>query len=228
MFGELPDRIAYRMPSGDDLPANTVEWKLDPARLVLLIHDMQRYFLRPLAADREPYGELIANTMLLRDACRAARIPVGFTAQPGGMTRTERGLLHDIWGGGMTKDDSDRPIVDELAPEDGDLIFTKWRYSAFHSSDLGNVMRSLGRDQLIVTGVYGHVGVLATAIDAYSRDIETFLASDAIADFTPEDHGMTLRYAAARCARVEPTRDLVAGLSAGLWECGSGVSRGER
>lgn len=215
MFGGIPDVISYEMPTPDELPANAADWKIDPKRSALLIHDMQHYFLRPLAAGGSPYSELVTNIGRLRDACVRAGVAVAYTAQPGGMTRAERGLLRDLWGEGMTKDDADRAVVTELTPGPEDRVFTKWRYSAFHQTDLLEQLRATRRDQLIICGVYAHVGILVTACDSYSHDIETFLVADAIADFSGGDHRMTLDYAAARCAMVQTTADLVAAVQTG-------------
>ncbi|NED81783.1 isochorismatase family protein, partial [Streptomyces sp. SID11233] len=52
-------------------------------------------------------------------------------------------------------------------------------------------------------------GVLMTAADAWSRDLRAFVAADAVADFSREDHDMALRWAAGRCARVAPTAALL-------------------
>lgn len=108
----------------------------------------------------------------------------------------------------MRREPADRLVVDELAPEPEDWIFTKLRYSAFHKSDLLERMRSAGRDQLIVCGVYAHVGVLMTAVDAYTNDIETFLVPDAVADFNADYHRMAVQYAAERCAVVLPAKEV--------------------
>lgn len=39
----------YPLPERGDLPDNTARWSIDPDRAVLLVHDMQRYFLQPFA-----------------------------------------------------------------------------------------------------------------------------------------------------------------------------------
>ncbi|MFI1916225.1 isochorismatase family protein [Nocardia sp. NPDC020380] len=215
MFGGIPDVISYDMPTSAELPENVVDWTVEPHRAVLLIHDMQNYFLRPLRAGGSPYSELVGNIARLRAACLRAGVAVAYTAQPGGMTPSERGLLRDLWGPGMTTDETDRAVVAELTPGPDDQVYTKWRYSAFHESGLLARLRADGRDQMIVTGVYAHVGVLVTATESYSRDIETFLAADAIADFSAADHRLTLDYAAGRCAMVRTTADLLADLTAG-------------
>jgi isochorismate hydrolase len=196
----IPSIAAYPIPTVSDLPRSTAQWTPDPARAVLLIHDMQRYFLKPFPASVR--DDLIATIAMLRERSVALGVPVGYTAQPGDMNEQERGLLKDIWGPGMRRTPADRSVVDELAPAPGDWMFCKLRYSAFFRSDLLDRMRRSGRDQLIVCGVYAHVGVLITAVDAFTNDLQTFLVADAVADFSAGHHRMALEYAAERCASV--------------------------
>lgn len=203
----IPDIAAYPLPGRGDLPERRVPWTVDPSRAVLLVHDMQRYFLRPFAA--ELADQVTANIAAVLGHCRAAGMPIAYTAQPGSMSVEERGLLRDFWGPGMRVDPADREIVDVLAPGPDDWRLTKWRYSAFHRSDLLERMRSSGRDQLILCGVYAHIGVLMTAVDAYTHDIQPFLVADAVADFSLERHRMGLDYAARCCAAVVSTKELV-------------------
>lgn len=205
----IPPIEPYQMPAAGDLPVNTASWRPDPARAVLLIHDMQRYFVAPVPEDG-PRPELISNIKTLRDHCAERGVPIAYTAQPGGMTEEQRGLLKDFWGPGMRVDPADRGVVEPLAPQEGDWLLTKWRYSAFYRSDLLERMQAAGRDQLIVCGVYASVGVLMTAVDAFTRDIEAFLVADAVADFSALDHRQALAYAAAHCAVVLTTKEALA------------------
>ncbi|MCX4804475.1 isochorismatase family protein [Streptomyces sp. NPDC058682] len=196
----LPPIAPYPLPTAESLPENLAQWTPDPERAVLLVHDMQRYFLNALPDPLRT--ELVHNTAQLRKRCAAAGVPVAYTAQPGRMTDEERGLLKDFWGPGMRTDPADRAVTPELAPAEGDWTFTKWRYSAFFRSELLPRMRAEGRDQLILCGVYAHVGILATALDAFTHDIQPFLAADALGDFSEDDHRLALDYAARRCAMV--------------------------
>ncbi|MEV4441598.1 isochorismatase family protein [Streptomyces sp. NPDC049577] len=207
----IPPIEPYPMPAAGDLPGNTAQWTVDPRRAVLLVHDMQRYFLKPIPAVG-PGDELVRNAALLRDNSTALGMPVAYTAQPGGMTEEQRGLLKDFWGPGMRVDPADRQVVEPLAPAPGDWVFTKWRYSAFFRSDLLARMRAAGRDQLVICGVYAHVGVLMTAVEAYTNDIQPFLVADAVADFSEAYHRLALTYAAERCAVVATTQDILAQL----------------
>ncbi|HEX5594557.1 MAG TPA: isochorismatase family protein [Micromonosporaceae bacterium] len=204
----IPFIELYSMPTAGELPANTAQWTINPDRAVLLLHDMQRYFLRFLP---EPLGgELVQNVARLRDRCSALGVPVAYTAQPGGMNEEQRGLLKDFWGPGMRTSAVDRQVIDPLAPALDDWVFTKWRYSAFFRTELLARMREHERDQLVICGVYAHVGVLATAIEAFSHDIEVFLVADAVADFSADYHRMAMTYAAQRCAVVTTTKEVLA------------------
>ncbi|TWP50542.1 isochorismatase family protein [Lentzea tibetensis] len=203
----IPPIVGYALPSSADLPESIPQWTFDPERAVLLVHDMQLYFLSPFP---EPMREeLVAAAAALRDQCAKRGVQVAYTAQPGSMTDEQRGLLKDIWGPGMRANGQNQEIVPQLAPADGDWVLTKWRYSAFARTDLLERCRAAGRDQLVLCGVYAHVGVLATALDAYSNDIQPFFVADATADFTEDHHRMALDYAAARCAVVTTAKGLL-------------------
>lgn len=204
----IPEITDYSLPEAADLPTSTVGWTPRADRAVLLVHDMQRYFLDPLP--RTVRRPLVENTVLLRERAVAAGVPVAYTAQPGDMTEQERGLLKDFWGPGMRRSPAERAVVDELAPAEGDWLLTKWRYSAFFNTDLLARMRAAGRDQLVVCGVYAHVGILATAIESFSHDLETFVVGDATADFSAAEHRQALAYVAARCGNVLAAQEVLA------------------
>lgn len=197
----IPIIEPYQIPHVHDVSTNLASWRLDANRAVLLVHDMQWFFLRSLP-DKSIARPLMEKIEKLVGRARSLGIPLAYTAQPGGMTVKQRGLLKDFWGPGMAVDPADREIAGNIGPQQDDWILTKWRYSAFFKSDLLRKLRDTGRDQLVICGVYAHIGILATAIEAFSNDIETFIVADAVADFSRERHLMALNYAAQSCAVV--------------------------
>ncbi|RLU89138.1 isochorismatase [Streptomyces griseocarneus] len=201
----LPTISSYPLPTADELPANRVSWTADPARAVLLVHDLQQHFLSAFPAGEQPLTGMLANTAHLLREARRLGVPVVYSVQRGGQTPEERGLQLDFWGPGVADDPEVLAVPGAVAPEPGDTMLTKWKYSAFARTDLEARMRAWGRDQLVLTGVYAHIGVMMTAADAWMRDIQAFVAADAVADFSREDHDMALRWAAGRCAVVTPT-----------------------
>lgn len=211
----IPPITPHPLPRPDELPTPVVDWRVDPERAVLLVHDMQEFFLAPFPPGADPVAGLVRNAARLRERCAGLGVPVAYTAQPGGMTPEDRGLLADFWGPGMRTRPEHRRIVAPLAPRPDDWRLVKWRYSAFHRTDLLERMRATGRDQLVLCGVYAHIGVLATAVDAFSHDIRPFLVADAVADFSAAHHRQALAYAAARCAAVVTTDAVCAALGGG-------------
>ncbi|MEV0123353.1 isochorismatase family protein [Streptomyces sp. NPDC050703] len=201
----LPAIAPYPMPSADELPANRVDWKVDPSRAVLLVHDLQNYFLSAYDGKAAPIPDLLSNVRTLKETASRIGVPVVHTAQPGGQTPEERGLQQDFWGPGLPDDAEAAAIAPEIGPAPPETVLTKWKYSGFVRTDLLDRLREQGRDQLVITGVYAHIGVLMTACDAWMRDIRAFVVADAVADFSPEDHAMALRWAAGRCAVVTTT-----------------------
>ena len=195
----LPTIPAYPLPVASDIPAPRASWQPEPARMALLIHDMQRYFCAPYGESDAPLGQVTRNIARLAGAARAAGIPVFYTAQKGDQLRPDRGLQADLWGPGMRAIPEHEEIVPALAPQPGDRVLVKHRYSAFQRSNLETLMRARGRDQIIVCGIYAHIGCLLTAAEAFMRDIEPFYAADAVADFSREKHDMALRYVADVC-----------------------------
>ncbi|MFF3767056.1 isochorismatase family protein [Streptomyces sp. NPDC001922] len=202
------------MPAAPGLPPNRAGWTVDPGRAVLLIHDMQHYFLGFLPAGEPPRQQLEDRVTELRRAAAEGGVPVVYTAQPGDMTEEQRGLLKDFWGPGMTSAPEHRGVPERFGPADGDTVLTKWRPSAFFRTGLLDLMRAQGRDQLVLCGIYAHVGVLQTAAEALANDIQSFLVADAVADFSEADHRMALDYAAARCSMVVPARTVLSAFGA--------------
>jgi len=195
----IPKIAPYDMPAGP--VSNRVHWQPDPRRAVLLIHDMQHYFLDKYDVTRSPIVPLVETIARLRAHCDTAGIPVYYTAQPVEQPAGDRALLNDFWGPGLTAPEhhARQPIIDELAPKAGDTVLTKWRYSAFQRSDLRERMRASGRDQIIICGVYAHIGCLATALEAFMQDVQPFFVLDAVADFSAEEHAMAITYVSGRC-----------------------------
>lgn len=204
----LPMIEPYEMPTELQRCPDQAGWRPEAFRAALLIHDMQQYFVDAFPAGQAPITDLVGNIALLRETAHSFGMPVIYTAQPGGMTPAQRGLLHDFWGPGMGVD-ADRQIIAPLAPAPEDVVLTKWRYSAFHGTTLANILYRYRCDQLVICGIYAHIGCLMTACDAFTRDIETFLVADAVADFSLAHHVMGLDYAAQRCAVTAHTRVVV-------------------
>ena len=214
----IPRIRPYSFEAGTGLADNVTSWRLEPRRAVLLVHDMQSHFVSmfdrtaetvarsqtPSAAHAGQLDVAIGSIGRLAGAARSGGVPVVYTAQPPAQRPADRALLTDFWGPGPA-DRQATGIIPQLAPDKGDTVLTKWRYSAFYRSDLGARMAVEGRDQLVITGVYAHIGCLTTALVAFMEGIQVFFVADAMADFGRDDHVMAARYVARRCGQVAAT-----------------------
>ncbi len=84
-------------------------------------------------------------------------------------------------------------VIDELKPEEGDIIVEKRRFSAFFRTDLDLTLRELGVDTVALAGINTNVCVLATAFDAISSDFYTILLSDCCASGRRELHDFIVK-----------------------------------
>ncbi|WP_238148352.1 isochorismatase family protein [Rothia halotolerans] len=220
----LPLITPYRLDPGERWK-NRTSWTLDPRRAMLLVHDMQNHFVD--AFDGGPDAQIslaVEEIASIRAACAEAGVPAIYTAQPPSQDPADRQLLTEFWGPGLD-DERAAAIIDRLAPTERDIVLTKWRYSAFFRSDLEHRMRNHGRDQLIITGVYSHIGCMTTALAAFMLGFQVFFVADAQADFTEEDHRMALDYVASRCGQTCLSADVKADLARGA-AVGAGAAGG--
>jgi nicotinamidase-related amidase len=79
-------------------------------------------------------------------------------------------------------------VQPELAPKENELVVHKKRVSAFAGSDLEIVLRSLGINHLVLTGVSTSGVVLSTLRDAADKDYTLTVLADGCADRDEEVH----------------------------------------
>lgn len=203
----------YQIPELGEIAQNKVEWRLRKKDCALLIHDMQEYFVNAYDKTQEPYITLAKNLVKIKTICQKESIPVFYSAQPGGQSLEQRGLLMDFWGLGIPNDGKQHEIIKEIKPLDCDELITKWRYSAFENTDLEKRLKELNRTQLIITGIYTHIGCLTTSVVAAMKNIKTFVIADATADFSLKNHKFALDYVSQLSGMVLDTKQFIEAIS---------------
>jgi nicotinamidase-related amidase len=69
-------------------------------------------------------------------------------------------------------------VIDELKPVADDHVIEKLRFSAFHRTDLDQMLRIMGVDTVLVAGITLQWCVLLTAADAVANDFHTVILED--------------------------------------------------
>lgn len=205
----IPRIPSHPPPNQSEWPSSRTEFQFDARRASLLVHDLQEYFLDFFEREAAPIPSLLHNVDKLLRRCRNADIPVIYSRQPTEQPAEKRGLLNTMWGQGLDTAPHRSNIESAVAPQPQDQILTKWRYSAFQRTSLLTQLKASGRNQLILCGVYAHIGCLATALEAFMYDIEVFFVADAMADFSQEQHRMALDCVANCCGTVLSTDQLI-------------------
>lgn len=104
-------------------------------------------------------------------------------------------------------------ILSELAPEPNEAVVRKLSASAFNSSNIDALLRNLGVDTLVVTGVSTSQCVDLTARDASDRGYGVVIVEDAVAEDIHEHHLWTLEQFQRIFGRVATTDEVLAELT---------------
>src|ERR1051325_10570574 len=84
-----------------------------------------------------------------------------------------RFLIRDTWN---------TDIIAELKPKTEDTIVYKHRFSGFFETELDEVLKSLGKKYLVITGCTTSVCVESTVRDAMFRDYSSIVLEDCVAE----------------------------------------------
>jgi nicotinamidase-related amidase len=101
-------------------------------------------------------------------------------------------------------------IPSEIAPLEGDILVTKRRASAFSGSDLDVVLRGLGANTLVLTGLITSGVVLSTLIEAVDLDFTVVVLKDLCGDNDEEVHRILLEKVFPNRADVVASGDWLA------------------
>jgi maleamate amidohydrolase len=145
-----------------------------------------------------------ASAARLRDAARAAGIPVIFTrveysedGHEGGMFFRKVAALKCFVKGNPLSE-----FTPELAPLPGDRVLVKHYPSAFMGTALASQLMSEGIDTLVVTGLSTSGCVRATSVDALCLGFVPVVVADAVGDRDPKVHDANMFDLAAKTAQI--------------------------
>jgi ureidoacrylate peracid hydrolase len=178
---------------------------IDADRAAIIVVDMQNDFgsgggmFHRAGIDITGIQAVVPRIVRVIEAARNARIPIvylkmeygpdlsnaGAPSAPNWITHLKLGGIGaetDHGGRVLIRDTWNTAIVDDLAPEPGDLVVSKHRFSGFFETRLDAVLRERGISQLIFAGCTTSICVESTLRDAYFRDYHCLLLEDCCAE----------------------------------------------
>ena len=85
-------------------------------------------------------------------------------------------------------------VIAQLTPDADDYFIMKPRHSGFYATPLEVLLKHLGAERLVLTGVSSHQCVLFTASDAHVRNFELIVPRDCVGAPTAGDTRYALHY----------------------------------
>jgi ureidoacrylate peracid hydrolase len=198
-------------------------WSLAPGRTVHVVIDDQNDFMHPdgwyatHGVDIEHMQRVIEPTKVLNAECRRRGVPIVWTRhgtrgiEDGGPFMAKRVLLRE---GGLRIDTWGYEIIDELEVRPEDWNVAKTRLSAFFQTNLEQILRALGAETVLITGVLTNQCVGATCKDAMFRDFEPIVVEECVGTATPHLHDPALEMIRVGWGQVNTLEQTLAELRA--------------
>jgi ureidoacrylate peracid hydrolase len=195
------------------LKARPNEVDFDPGRTAVIVIDMQNDFgseggmFHRAGLDISPIQRLVPTIASVLRAARRAGLPVVYTKQEhnadlgdAGGDRAPHRIKHQRLNIGepviapdgtqsriLVRDTWNTAIVPELAPEPGDIVSSKHRFSAFFETSLDSLLRARDVETLIFTGATTSICVESTVRDATFRDYRCIVLADCTSELIAFD-----------------------------------------
>ncbi len=172
------------------------EFPIIPSKTAMLFFDTLNVYYHPDGPDKPLSGEaaaVVPQLVRLNEACRKAGIAIfygqadhrpdrrdfastivdlGYDGNPGEEPR--RSSPPKVAGGTL-----DAEVIPEIAPQPGDYVIKKHRWSTFYQTHLELSLCTAGIDTIMIAGGATHIGVASTAYAARDRDFNLIILRDA-------------------------------------------------
>jgi nicotinamidase-related amidase len=163
--------------------------KCDTALLLIdVINDLEFHGGEKLLPHAVPMAKALAD---LKRRGKAAGVPAIYANDNFGRWQSDfRKLVQHC----ISNEVRGKPVVEQLLPDDDDYFILKPKHSAFFQTNLDVLLKYLGAQTLIITGLAGDNCVLFSANDAYMRDFKIIVPPDCTASEDAEENGRVLRH----------------------------------
>jgi nicotinamidase-related amidase len=179
----------------------------DMRKPVLIVIDMLNDFLASWA--RDDRERLISEINALVEIMRKEQLPVIWVRQEfepdlsDAFPEMRVKNIHTV-----IKGTEGCQIDSRLNIAPTDIVIVKKRYSAFHGTNLDEVIARLQPDCIVIAGINTHACVRTTLIDAYQRDWPIVVATDCVGSYDHVHHQVTLDYVKDKLATLRTNSEI--------------------
>ena len=107
-------------------------------------------------------------------------------------------------------------IIEDIKPDENDIVINKLTGGAFASSNIDFVLRNMGMKTLFFTGVSTDMCVERTLREASDRDYNCIIIEDACATFDQESHDEAIRGISRGAGLSKKTQEVIKDFP---WKC---------
>ena len=163
------------------------EFSIIPEKCALLVIDMQNEFVKPhWTPDWVPDAtRKIPAIKRLINHCREINIPVIYTVYSDTHNYLDRPLTGKYMPGRYTEVEieitntfHDSQVWHEIKPRSDEIVIKKSSYGAFYDTPLETILKNMGKDTVIISGVIANYCCSMTARQAYERSFKVIYGSD--------------------------------------------------
>lgn len=160
------------------------------AKYAVIVVDMLEDFVNGALACERGKAIIPALQKLVNEA-RAHDVPVIFSNDCH-IKGVDKEL--QFWGDHALAGTPGAAVIPELGACEKDFIVPKRHYSGFFGTDLNVMLKDLGVDTVIITGLHTHMCCRHTAADAYQYGYDVVVPEETTNSFTEEDYLYGLKY----------------------------------
>lgn len=170
--------------------------------------DNYKYYLDRLQ------GQVLPNVQRLQAAFRERTMElVHVHIESLTLDGRDRGISYKRLGITAPRGSRDAEFLPEIAPQGDEIVISKTTASPFNSSVIDYVLRNVGIEQIVLTGVMGSGCVESTARDATDHGYDVILVTDACAARTAEMDQKTCDALGGTIVHLKTTDEVVAMLA---------------
>ncbi|MEK7805501.1 MAG: isochorismatase family cysteine hydrolase [Planctomycetota bacterium] len=164
--------------------------KSETGAYALLVTDMLNDFVNKGATLEVPMARtIIRNIKKEINKARKRHIPIIYCCD----AHKENDPEFKLWPGHAVKGTAGAAVIKQLEPHKEDYMVKKPNYSCFYKTTLDKLLKKLGTNHLILTGVVTNICILYTTAEAYMRGYKVTIPQNCVAALTKREHQFAMQ-----------------------------------